>query len=129
MFNSKIDLSIIIPVFNENESLELLYIEIKEVVDKLERQVEIIFVDDGSTDNTTEIILNFIKENIDKKTFKLNELNKNFGKGFAVKIGMLFSIADIYFFMDADLSTPLFEINNFINYYIKNKTSKLPSIP
>ncbi|RKY92696.1 glycosyltransferase, partial [candidate division KSB1 bacterium] len=48
--------SIVIPVYNEEENVEILYKSIKDVMDRLDNTYEIIFVDDGSTDNTFAIL-------------------------------------------------------------------------
>ena len=61
--NSKdlIELSIIVPLFNEEESVDLLYQKIKRAVEETERVYELIFVDDGSSDSTVERVSNLAK--------------------------------------------------------------------
>ena len=51
---NKMDLSIVIPTYNEEENVIILYDELKKVLDSLNKECEIIFVDDGSTDKTFE---------------------------------------------------------------------------
>jgi dolichyl-phosphate beta-glucosyltransferase len=120
--NKKLNkISFIIPLYNEekrlNKSLETLY----DFFSKFNYDYEIIFVDDGSSDNSYTTILDFIKKN-KLHNYKIYKIKKNFGKGYAVKYGILNcdKNSDLYFFMDTDLSTPLNEINRFINYYNKN---------
>jgi len=114
-------ISYIIPVFNEaqriSKSLELL----KNNFAFANYKYEIIFVDDGSIDATKSIITDFINSN-QLEFFRIIGYQKNKGKGFAVKYGMLNAAddAELFFFMDADLSTDLFEIDKFIDFYIHN---------
>jgi glycosyltransferase involved in cell wall biosynthesis len=77
-----------------------------------------IFVNDGSTDNTLDLLQRNIQEN-----FFILDLKANVGKAEAVRQGMMFfKTLEIYNvskwvgFWDADLSTPLFEVDNFLNY-------------
>ena len=76
---------------------------------------EIIVVDDGSTDNTLQIIKNFASS--DKHIILLvNELNR--GKGYSVRKGMLSARGEYVFFTDADLSTPIEEIEKCLPHLI-----------
>jgi len=110
--------SFIIPVYNEEcriaESLDAL----KSFFDGFAFDFEIIFVDDGSRDNTAQIIKDYIHHNNIRK-FRILRLSENKGKGAAVKTGMLNADTQsfLFFFMDADLSTPLTEINSFIELF------------
>ncbi|HPP87657.1 MAG TPA: glycosyltransferase family 2 protein [bacterium] len=119
-------ISIVIPVYNETQRIDNSLFELKDYFSNFKYDYEIIFVDDGSSDNTAEKLEKFINNNLLKK-FKLLKLPKNCGKGAAVKHGMLNAMdnSDLYFFMDADLSTPLSEINKFIEYYETHKTDIL----
>jgi len=53
------DLSVVIPVYNEEESLPLLWAELREVLDRLGLAFEVVFVDDGSRDRSAEIVRSF----------------------------------------------------------------------
>ena len=93
-------ISIIIPCFNEEkrilETLKTLFAFCKGNFEKF----EIIFVDDGSTDQTWGIVGS---EFYDSPFFKTIRLNKNRGKGYAVREGMLKALGQYQFFTDADL--------------------------
>lgn len=111
-------LSIIIPLYNEEKRLtkSLKKLE-KFILQNKKNKIEIIFVSDGSTDLTTQIIKQFIKKN--KKNLKsyLIEYKKNVGKGYAVKKGILKSKKDWVLICDADMS-----VNpNQFNIWYKNK--------
>ena len=102
-------LSFVIPVFNEEESLDILYHEIIENIKCYE--YEIIFIDDGSTDNSYEIIKNIA----DKDTnLKIIGFRRNFGKSAALHLGFSYCSGDIVFTMDADLQDNPQEIPSFI---------------
>lgn len=102
-------LSVIFPTYNEE----------KRIISTLNRSIsflkqqkfesEIIVVDDCSTDKTVEVIRKY-------KDIKIIENKKNMGKGFSVKRGILSSEGKYVLFSDADLSTPIEELNNFLKY-------------
>lgn len=106
---SKIYLSIVVPVFNEEKRIKNL-IKIDTSLQKLPRAIEIIVVNDGSSDKTMEVL-----ERLSVKTqVKIISYRKNRGKGHAVKKGMLAARGRYRLFMDIDLSTPLTEIPKFL---------------
>ncbi len=92
--------SIIIPVYEEEESLPLLYKSIKEVMERLEREYEIIFIDDGSKDATFSVL-----EGIQKKDDRVVVISfrRNFGQTAAIAAGFEYAKNDIIVTMDADL--------------------------
>ncbi|MCX7975293.1 MAG: glycosyltransferase family 2 protein [Candidatus Aminicenantes bacterium] len=96
----EIDLSLIIPVFNEEENLPFLYQEIKEVLNSLVRSYEIIFVDDGSTDNSFTILR---KIQAADPSVKLIRLRRNFGQTAALSAGFDYARGKIIITLDADL--------------------------
>lgn len=108
-------LSIVIPAYNEEDSIKPLYDEIEASVAKLIKNhkiqdYEILFVNDGSSDNTEK---NIIKLTADKRV-KLISLRKNFGKSKALQIGFQHVCGDIIVTMDADLQDDPAELANFI---------------
>lgn len=102
---------VIIPCFNEAERIRKQeFINFVKAYDF----IEFIFVNDGSTDNTSQIIDEIIRSNPEK--LHLVNLQKNSGKAEAVRQGFLNAFEDNYTyigFWDADLATPLHTINNF----------------
>lgn len=100
-----IDISIVIPAFNEEERLPHSLRKIMDYFENRNETKEIIVVDDGSTDNTAEIILNEFPD------VKFIKLDKNSGKGAAIRKGMLSAKGNFILFCDADLSTPIYEID------------------
>jgi glycosyltransferase involved in cell wall biosynthesis len=105
------DLSIIIPVFNEEESLDTLYSELTNVLKKLKKSYEIIFVDDGSTDKSFRI-LNKIQEK--DGNVRLTKFRRNSGKSAALSAGFKQSKGDVVFTLDADLQDDPKEIPKFL---------------
>ncbi len=104
-------LSIIIPVFNEEGSLNELYLQINEPV-KNYNEYEIVFIDDGSSDKSKIIIQNIIKED---PRVKLISFFRNFGKSAALSEGFKYATGDIIVTMDADLQDDPNEIPALIN--------------
>ncbi|MBI2413042.1 MAG: glycosyltransferase family 2 protein, partial [Deltaproteobacteria bacterium] len=92
--------SIVIPVFEEEESLPHLYKAIKTVTEKLKRKYEIVFVDDGSKDGTFKIL-----ESIQKSdpSVVVVSFRRNFGQTAAMAAGFEYASGDIVITMDADL--------------------------
>ena len=97
---NKINLSIIIPVFNEEQYLNKLFLDLKQYFNQ--EDVEVIVVNDGSDDNTYNI-LDELKKNPYKFKYKLFNLSKNYGKGYAVKHGAKESSGKYILLQDADL--------------------------
>ncbi|QZK90981.1 glycosyltransferase family 2 protein [Flavobacterium sp. CHNK8] len=94
------NLSILIPLLNEEESLHELYTWIIKVVQSHNYSYEIIFLDDGSTDNSWALIEDFSKENPHVKGVRFM---KNFGKSQALHAGFAKAQGDVIITMDADL--------------------------
>ena len=108
-------LSFVIPVYNEQTRIKKTFEALKRV--KLPHGLklsEVIFVNDGSTDQTKTKINRFRSKNKKIANIKLVNYEKNMGKGFAVRQGMLSGSADYILFFDADMSTPLSEIDKFV---------------
>ena len=106
-------LSIVIPAFEESERIGG---SIQKILDYIEREkltAELIVVDDGSDDETTEVAKKSCAAFPELQT-KVIRYDKNRGKGFAVKTGLLEAQGDIALFSDADLSTPIEELPKLV---------------
>ncbi len=97
-------LSILVPVFNEEDNIRILYEELTRHVGPLCRN-EIIFINDGSSDGTLEEIKTLQKE-YDNGTIHYLSLSRNFGHQSALKAGLDFCSGDIVVSMDGDLQHP-----------------------
>jgi len=100
MNKEKIDLSLIIPVFNEQENLKQLYKEITASCEELDKSYQVVFVDDGSTDNSLDILIEMQKKD---PRIRVIRLRKNFGQTAALSAGFDHSQGDIVITLDADL--------------------------
>ena len=97
-------ISVVIPAHNEEGNISLIYQRIKEVFSKLENyRFEIIFVNDGSRDNTQKVIEDLAQNH---EEVKYIEFSRNFGHQPAVKAGMDCSTGNAMISMDADLQHP-----------------------
>jgi len=96
-------ISIVIPMYNESASLPHLYKALLEACKPINYDFEFILVDDGSRDNTVEIIRQLIAED---SRIRLIELSRNFGKEPAVAAGVHAAKGDAVVIMDADLQHP-----------------------
>tara|TARA_B110000037_G_C17118074_1_gene504611 strand:- start:1911 stop:2867 length:957 start_codon:yes stop_codon:yes gene_type:complete len=108
-------LSIVSPLYNEAESLPELHSWIKKVMDKNNFSYEIIFVDDGSTDNSWEIVENLSKSFPEVKGIKFQ---RNYGKSAGLNRGFNVAQGDVIITMDADLQDSPEEIPTLYNMII-----------
>ena len=114
-----INLSIIIPSYNEANRIENTLKTVRNYLAKVNWKTEVIVVDDGSQDGTTARVTDFMEK---WKSLLLIENPKNCGKGFSVKIGILHASGRVVLFTDADLSTPVEEIPKLIEPIIRNES-------
>lgn len=125
-------ISFVVPVYNEEDSLNLFNERLTRVLHSIDMSYEIIYIDDGSSDNSLNIIKNFANDN----KVKFISFSRNFGKESAMLAGLKFSKGDLVCVMDADLQHPpelipqmLFEIDENIDVVAtirmnRNSTSK-----
>ena len=106
------DISFVIPIYNEENSIRELYDKIVNQMLKINEGYEIIFVDDGSNDTSFEILKRIGKENANIKIIKLR---KNFGKSVALSNGFNVAKNDIIITMDSDLQDDPMQIPDFID--------------
>jgi dolichyl-phosphate beta-glucosyltransferase len=104
--------SVIIPAYNEAPRIERNLERLAAYLSAKFSQFEIIVVDDGSTDETAQRVAPAARK---EPRIRLVSLTANRGKGFAVRQGMAAAKGDVVCFMDADLSTPVEEIEEAAN--------------
>lgn len=95
--------SVVIPVYNEEEVVNECYSRIKKVMDSTNEKYEIIFVNDGSKDNTRQMLKEICR--VDGNV-KLIDFSRNFGHQSAITAGMNYSIGQAVVVIDADLQDP-----------------------
>jgi polyisoprenyl-phosphate glycosyltransferase len=105
-------LSVVIPAFNEQENLPILYKRLRETLDKVEPDFEIVFIDDGSRDNSLEIMHALAAK--DEKVCVV-ELARNFGHQVAISAGLDYARGQGVIIMDADLQDPPEVLPQFID--------------
>lgn len=108
-------ISIIIPAYNEEESLPFLYERLDKLMNEIkEYEFEVLFVNDGSKDNTIKIIKELRKK--DERICYV-DFSRNFGKETAMIAGLDYAKGDAVIFMDADLQDPPELIPELIKYW------------
>ena len=112
------DLSVVIPLLNEQNSLEELVVKISSVVKKLELNYEIILIDDGSKDDSWKSIIEITSSN---KNVKALRFLKNYGKSQALSAGFKTSKGDVIITMDADLQDDPNEIPELYRLVVEEK--------
>ena len=110
------DISIIIPLFNEEESLPELCSWIEKVMSKNDYSYEILLIDDGSKDKSWTVIENISSKNTDIKGIKFR---RNYGKSAALNIGFQKALGNVVITMDADLQDSPDEIPALYDKIIK----------
>lgn len=109
------DISVVIPLFNEDESLPELSDWIVRVMDANNYSYEVLFIDDGSTDNSWKVI-----EEIRQKypSFKGIKFQRNYGKSAALNVGFKEAQGDVVITMDADMQDSPDEIPGLYNQIV-----------
>lgn len=107
-------LSIIIPAYNEAERISRTLIDMDRRLARVDYSYEIIVVDDGSKDNTVEVVSKMLPM---IRNLRVVEAGENLGKGGAVRSGMLLAKGQIRLFTDADNSTSIDQFDNMIPFF------------
>ena len=128
---SYVDLSLVIPVYNQQDRIIDTLKEVNQVLEKTVPSYEILVVNDGSIDDTWKIIQKEAEYNQNVKSFSYSE---NIGKGYAVKTGISHSKGNFVLFLDADreistteIKTYIQELENF-DLVIGSKTHRLSQV-
>ncbi|HPQ69708.1 MAG TPA: glycosyltransferase family 2 protein [bacterium] len=108
----KTELSIVIPLFNEQDSLPPLYAQLTAALGALGRTYELLFIDDGSTDNSFAVLQELHQK--DPTHVRVLQFRGNFGKSAALAAGFKETRGEIVFTMDADLQDDPAEIPAFL---------------
>ena len=109
MVNLEMEMSVVVPAYNEEKRISLSLPLIYRSLTRRFSRFEIIVVDDGSSDRTAEKVLEFSQHG--HPEVRVIRYVTNRGKGCAVRTGMLAAQGDIILFSDADLSTPMDELD------------------
>ena len=107
----KVDISIIVPVYNEERNLTPLYSSITDIMAKFGKEYELIFVDDGSTDGTFKALKKIIEGD---KRVKIIKFRTNFGQSAAMAAGFEAARGEVVISMDGDLQNDPQDIPNLL---------------
>ena len=107
---SDIKISIVIPVYNEEANLEALMKRLVPVMQDIKQRFEIVLIDDGSRDNSLDMLKDYAK----MPFVKAVELTRNYGQHAAIMAGFSVAAGEMIVTMDADLQNPPEEIPNLI---------------
>src|SRR5437879_11977680 len=104
-------ISVVIPVYNEQDSLAVLYDELNRTAQAANLRFEILFVDDGSSDGSWDVIRALAEQHADVHGIRFR---RNFGKAAALSAGFAAARGDVIMTLDADLQDDPAEIPNFL---------------
>ena len=107
----QVDLSVVVPAFNEGSSIESALVNLDDVFKRDQRSYEIVVIDDGSSDNTLLEALLYARKNVHVRVLSSDENN---GKGYALKTGFMKSIGDVVVFADSGLEIKLDVVSKYI---------------
>lgn len=105
-------ISVVVPVYDEEENIQSFYAAIKEAVDKLEVEYEIIFIDDGSIDESFEILKKIAAGD---DSMKIIRFARNFGQTAAIDAGFKNAAGDVVITLDADMQNDPEDISRLLD--------------
>jgi dolichol-phosphate mannosyltransferase len=108
--------SIVVPVYNEESGLPQLFARLKDVAAQLDVKIEVLYVDDGSQDQTVQLCRSHATED---SRFKLVRLSRNFGHQAAISAGLVYAAGDAVIIMDGDLQDPPEAIPLFVARWLE----------
>ncbi len=106
-----VELSVVIPIYNEEENIRALYDELKEVLEGIGRPWEVVFVDDGSSDRSLELLEEIAG---DDDHVVVVSFRRNFGQTAAMAAGFDYACGEIIITMDGDLQNDPHDIPKFL---------------
>src|SRR3989475_2571432 len=109
--DSPIQFSIVVPFYNEQENIPPLYMKLTEVLDGIGEPYELVFVDDGSKDNSFKVLSDIYEHDCRVNVVRLR---RNFGQTAALKAGFDFARGEVIISMDGDLQHDPEEIPRFL---------------
>ena len=109
--DERIQFSIVVPFYNEQENIPTLYMKLTEVMDGIGEPYEMVFVDDGSKDNTYRVLSEIFEHD---RRVNVVRLRRNFGQAPALKAGFDFARGEVIISMDGDLQHDPDEIPRFL---------------
>jgi dolichyl-phosphate beta-glucosyltransferase len=112
----KLNYTFVVPAYNESERLSTSLPKISEFIRHQQYDAEVIVVNDGSTDDTAEVVRRFAAAHPE---VRLLENPGNRGKGYSVRHGMLEGHGDVLLFTDADLSSPIYEADKLFSAIVE----------
>ena len=112
MTEDQLELSVVIPIYNEQENIERLYRDLKQVLERLGKSYEIVAVDDGSTDGSFEVLRELHRGD---DLLKVVRLRRNFGQAAAFAAGFDSAVGEIIVSMDADLQFDPADISKLLD--------------
>jgi glycosyltransferase involved in cell wall biosynthesis len=112
MTEDQLELSVVIPIYNEQDNIEQLYRDLKQVLEGLAKSYEIVAVDDGSTDSSFEVLRELHRGD---DLLKVVRLRRNFGQAAAFAAGFDSAVGEIIVSMDADLQFDPADISKLLD--------------
>ena len=109
--DSLIQFSVVVPFFNEQENIPPLYMKLTEVMDAIGESYELVFVDDGSKDNSYKVLSEIYEHD---RRVNIVRLRRNFGQTAALKAGFDYARGEVIISMDGDLQHDPEEIPRFL---------------
>ena len=105
-------ISIVIPIYNEEENIQMLYERITKAAQSWNEKYEVVWVNDGSSDQSLKLMKNYVDRN---PAFRVVNFSRNFGHQAAISAGLRHAKGDAVVIMDGDLQDPPEELGRFLD--------------
>lgn len=110
--NKHVEISVVVPIFNEEDNIDVFFERLTNVMDSIEKTYEIIFIDDGSVDKSNFLLENKFRKRPD--VIRVITLNNNYGQYCAILAGFEYVRGDVIVTLDADLQNPPEDITKLL---------------